>query len=61
MKRGRRLTRTEKSNLIAQGLNPKEWEYAYEINDSFYKVRNKKTKTERTVDKFRRAKNRYDY
>ena len=61
MKRGRRLTRSEKSNLIAQGLNPKEWEYAYQINDSFYKIRNKKTKQERTVDVFRRAKDKWDY
>lgn len=61
MKRGRRLTRDEKSNLVAQGLNPSEWEYAYDINESFYKIRNKKTKTERTVDKYRKAKNRWDY
>lgn len=61
MKRGRRLTRVEKSNLVAQGLNPSEWEYAYDINESFYKIRNKKTKTERTVDKYRKAKNRWDY
>lgn len=60
-KRGRRLTRVEKSNLVAQGLNPSEWEYAYDINDSFYKIRNKKTKIERTVDKYRKARHRYDY
>lgn len=60
-KQGRRLTRVEKSNLIAQGMNPKEWEYAYNINDSYYKIRNKKTGVEKTVDKYRKARNRYDY
>lgn len=61
MKRGRRLTRDEKSNLVAQGLNPKEWEYAYQINESYYKIRNKKTKQERTVDVYRKAKHRLDF
>lgn len=61
MKRGRKLTRIEKSNLVAQGLNPSEWEYAYQINESFYKIRNKKTKQEKTIDIYRKAKNRYDY
>lgn len=61
MKRGRRLTREEKSCLIAQGLDAKQYEFAYDLNESFFKVRNRKTKIEKTVDKFRKAKNRYDY
>lgn len=61
MKQGRKLTRVEKSCLLKQGLNPKEYEYAYKISDSYFKVRHKVTKIEKTVDIYRRAKNKHDY
>lgn len=61
MKRGRRLTRDEKACLVKQGFNPAEYEFAYEINDSYFKIRHKLTKIEKTVDKYRKAKNKYDF
>ena len=60
-KRGRRLTRDEKSCLLKQGLNPKEYEFAYDVNDSYFKVRKRETGIEKLVDKYRKAKNRFDY
>lgn len=60
-KRGRRLTRTEKSCLLKQGFNPSEYEFAYDINESYFKIRHRESKIEKTVDKYRKAKNRFDY
>jgi len=61
LKRGRRLTRDEKSCLIKQGLNPKEYEFAYEVSESYFKVRKRDTGIEKIVDRFRKARNKYDY
>lgn len=47
--------------LVAQGLNPKEYEFAYKINDSYIKVRNKTTGIETSVDVYRKASNRWEY
>ena len=61
MKRGRRLTREEKACLIKQGLTPKEVEFAYEVSDAYFKVRKKDTRIERIVNRFDKAKSKYDY
>lgn len=61
MKRGRKLTRFEKSCVLKQGKNPSEYMFAYDISESYFKIRHKKTRVECTIDKFRRAKNKYDY
>lgn len=62
MKRGkRRLTREEKACVQKQGANPKDYMFAYDVNDSYFKAVNKETGVERLFDKYRKAKNRYDY
>lgn len=62
MKRGkRRLTRNEKACILKQGANPKDYMFAYDVNDSYFKAVNKETGVERLFDKYRKAKNRYDY
>lgn len=60
-KRGRRLTRDEKACLIKQGLNPKEYEFAYNVSESYFKVRSRETKVEKMIDRYRKAKHRFDY
>lgn len=60
-KRGRRLTRDEKANLVAQGLNPSDWMFAYDISESYFKIRHKTKRLERTVDRYRKAKSKWDY
>ena len=61
MKRGRRLTREEKACLQKQGLNWREYEFAYEVSDAYFKVRKKDTRIERIVNRFDKAKSKYDY
>jgi len=61
MKRGRRLTRNEKACVKKQGFDPAEYEYAYKISDSYFKIRHKEKKTEVTIDVYRRSKNRWEY
>jgi hypothetical protein len=61
LKRGRRLTRDEKACLQKQGLNWREYEFAYNISESYFKVRHKEKKIEKTVDRFRKAKSKDDY
>lgn len=59
----RKLTRAEKEMVLGNGKNPKEYFYAGEVGEgeSYFKIRHKITGVECTVDKFRRAKNKYDY
>jgi hypothetical protein len=61
LKRGRRLTRLEKSCVLKQGFDPAEYEYAYKISDSYFKIRHKKNKTEVTIDIYRRSKSKWEY
>lgn len=35
--------------------------FAYDVNDSYFKAVNKETGVERLFDRYRKAKNRYDY
>jgi hypothetical protein len=60
-KAGRKLTRLEKEYVLGNGKNPKEYIFLYDINDSYFKIKNKETGIECTCDKYRRAKNKWDY
>jgi hypothetical protein len=60
-KAGRKLTRLEKEFVQGNGKNPKEYIFLYDINDSYFKCKNKITGIECTIDKYRRSKNKYDY
>jgi hypothetical protein len=55
------LTREEKACVQKQGANPKDYMFAYDVNDSYFKAVNKETGVERLFDRYRKAKNRYDY
>lgn len=61
MKQGKRLTREQKAILQGHGLNWKDFEFVYMVNESYMKVRNKNTGIEKTVDIYKKAKHRYDY
>lgn len=61
MKRGKRLTREQKAVLQGNGLNWRDYEFVYQVNESYIKVRNKQTGIEKIVDVYRKAKNKYDY
>ena len=62
MRRGkRRLTRDEKACILKQGGNPSEYMFAYAVGDNYFKAVNKKTGVERLFDRYRKAKNKYDY
>ena len=61
MKQGRKLTRLEKEYVLGNGKNPKDYIFLYDINDSFFKIKHKVSGIEATCDKFRRAKNRWDF
>ena len=60
-KAGRKLTRKEKEYVLGNGKNPKEYIFLYDINDSYFKVKNKLTGVETTIDKYRKAKNKWDF
>ena len=61
MKQGRKLTRLEKSCLVAQGHNPAEYMFLQDINDSYFKIIHKKKKKIVIVDKYHKAKSKFDY
>lgn len=61
MKRGKRLTREMKAILQGHGLDWHDYEFAYQVNESYMKFRNRKTGIEKTVDVYKKAKSRYDY
>ena len=58
-KQGKRLTRLQKEILAGHGLNPKEYEFMYQINESYIKVRHKISGIQRTVDVYKKAKNKW--
>lgn len=60
-KQGKRLTREQKAILQAHGLNWREYEFAYKVNDSYIKIRNKQNGVEKIVDVYRKSENKYDY
>lgn len=57
----RRLTRDEKACILKQGGDPRMYMFAYDINESYFKAIHKETGIEKTFDKYRKAKHRYDY
>ena len=59
----RKLTRFEKSCCIKQGFNPDDYIFAYDLNDGscYFKIKNRFTGIEATVNKFKRAKHKWDY
>lgn len=57
----RKLTREERACVLKQGGNPKDYMFAYDINESYFMAIHKETGVERTFDKYRKAKNRWDY
>ena len=59
--KARRLTRLEKEWVLGNEKNPKDYMYLYDINDSYFKIINKRTGVHSTCDKYRRAKNRFDF
>lgn len=61
MKQPKRLSREQKACLVAQGYNPKDYMFVCDLNDSYFKVVNKTTGIQKTVDKYRKAKGRYDF
>ena len=61
MKRGRRLTRDEKSCLLAQGIDYKQYMFSENVNDSYFKVVHKETGIQKIVDRYKKSKNKYDY
>ena len=61
MRRRKRLTREQKAILQGHGLNWRDYEFAYQVNDSYIKVRNKHTGIEKIVDVYKKSKNKWDY
>ncbi len=57
----RRLTREEKACILKQGDNPKKFMFQYDVNDSYFKAVNIETGVEKIFDKYRKAKNKWDY
>lgn len=53
---GKRLTRKQKEILSSQGLNPKDYIFLYDINESYFKIQHKASGIRRTVDAFKRNK-----
>lgn len=47
--------------LQGHGLNWRDYEFAYQVNDSYIKVRNKHTGIEKIVDVYKKSKNKWDY
>jgi len=60
-RRGKRLTREQKAILQGHGLNWRDYEFAYQVNNSYIKVRNKHTGIEKIVDVYKKSKNKWDY
>ena len=61
MKQPKKLTRKQKAILVAHQLNPKEYRFVEQLNDSYIKVVNIRTGIQKTVDVYKKAKHRYDY
>jgi hypothetical protein len=55
------LTREQKAIVLGHGLNVKDYRFVEQINDSYIKVVNVNTGIQKTIDVYKKAKNRYDY
>lgn len=60
-KRSKRLTREQKAILLGHNLNPKEYRFVEQINESYIKIVNVHTGIQKTVDVYKKAKHRFDY
>lgn len=61
MKQYKRPTREQKAILIGHGLDAKKYRFVEQINDSYMKFVNIETGIMKTVDVYKKSKNRYDY
>lgn len=59
MKRGKRLTREQKSVVLGNGLNPKEYQFVENINEDYIKVVNVLTGIQKTLNVHKRCKHGY--
>ena len=56
LKRGKRLTREQKAIVLGNGLNPKEYMFAYTVNEDYIKVVNIITGVEKILNVHKRRK-----
>ena len=56
MKRGKRLTREQKAIVLGNGLNPKEYQFAYDVNADYIKVLNITTGVEKILNVHKKKK-----
>lgn len=56
MKRGKRLTREQKAVVLGNGLDPKEYQFAYTVNEDYIKVVNIITGVEKILNVHKRRK-----
>lgn len=56
MKRGKRLTREQKAVVLGNGLNPKDYMFAYQVNDDYIKVVNITSGVEKTLNTHKKKK-----
>ncbi|MBO7731721.1 MAG: hypothetical protein J6S67_04195 [Methanobrevibacter sp.] len=61
MKQGKRLTREQKAIVQGHGLNVKEYRFVEQINESYIKIVNVNTGIQKTVDVYKKSKNRWDF
>ena len=61
MKQYKKLTREQKAIVLGHGLNPKEYRFVEKINDSYIKIVNVNTGIQKTIDIYKKAKNRWDF
>ena len=60
-KRSKRLTREQKAIILGHNLNPKEYRFVEQINESYIKIVNVHTGIQKTVDVYKKSKNKFDY
>ena len=61
MKQYKRLTRLQKSIVQGHGLNPRDYRFVEQISESYIKIVNVHTGIQKTVDVYKRAKNKWDF
>ena len=56
MKRGKKLTREQKAVVLGNGLDPKDYHFAYTVNEDYIKVVNITSGIEKTLNVHKRQK-----
>ena len=56
MKRGKKPTREQKAIVVGNGLNPKDYMFAYQVNDDYIKVVNIISGVEKTLNTHKKKK-----